>query len=191
MANEVGDQANADDLAEFLSARHPRVRETALWGNGTLPLEFHTYLSQALPPVRYVSSVRALVFRGDEILVSCNENDLHIVPGGRLEAGESIEQALHREVREETGWTISELRMVGFIHFHHLAAKPAGYAYPHPDFLQLVYRAETLAHDPSAMLVDEYEWCGFRLCAISEIPALPLPAGQRVLFDEALRMHNS
>lgn len=156
-----------------------------------MPLEFHTYLSQALPPVHYVTSVRALVFRGDKILVSCNEADIHIVPGGRLEAGEGFEQALRREVREETGWIISEPRLLGFIHFHHLAAKPAGYSYPHPDFIQLVFQAEALAHDPSVRLIDEYEWCGFRLCALAEIPALALPAGQMVLFEEALRMHDS
>ena len=52
------------------------------------------------------------------------------MPGGRLEAGESPEDALRREVAEETGWTISRLRRIGFRHFRHLTPKPDDWTYP-------------------------------------------------------------
>lgn len=50
---------------------------------------------------------RGIVLRGDEILMSREENsDYWLIPGGGLEAGETLAQCCEREVREETGCVV-------------------------------------------------------------------------------------
>ncbi len=66
--------------------------------------------------------VAALVNRGDDYLFirqnkvgGAYPGTLHI-PGGGLEAGEAPEEAIRRELREETGMEIKNLRAVNFDH---------------------------------------------------------------------------
>ena len=50
---------------------------------------------------------RGIVLRGDEILLSREENtDYWLIPGGGLEAGETLAQCCEREAREETGCAV-------------------------------------------------------------------------------------
>ena len=57
----------------------------------------------------------ALLPRDGQVLVTCQygpEPDIQL-PGGGIDAGESALPALHREVYEETGWSISRPRRLG------------------------------------------------------------------------------
>ena len=57
----------------------------------------------------------ALIRRGDRVLLThqaAPEPEFQL-PGGGIDRGESAPAALHREVREETGWTIGALRRIG------------------------------------------------------------------------------
>ena len=47
-------------------------------------MRVRTYLTTTLPPLDLVSSVRALVRQGDQILVVHDPVSLHILPGGRV-----------------------------------------------------------------------------------------------------------
>lgn len=95
------------DAASFLNqlaSLQPLTEEYATWGDGIIKLRIKSYLSDEEPPLELVSSVRAIVFQNDTILVTRNANGSHIVPGGRREAGGDLEKTVRRELLEETGW---------------------------------------------------------------------------------------
>ncbi|MER5172118.1 NUDIX hydrolase [Thioclava kandeliae] len=57
----------------------------------------------------------ALLCRGDQVLLTHQAAPVpeFQLPGGGIDPGESAIAALHREVREETGWGIAEIRRIG------------------------------------------------------------------------------
>jgi NAD+ diphosphatase len=87
---------------------------------------------------RISPSIIVLIYRGDEILMARGP---HFPPGsygliaGFVEAGETIEDAVHREVSEEVALSIKNLRYFG------------SQAWPFPDSLMIAFTAEYAAGD--------------------------------------------
>jgi ADP-ribose pyrophosphatase YjhB (NUDIX family) len=69
-------------------------------------------------PTRPYLAVSAAVFRDGRVLIVRRArppaHGLYTLPGGGVELGETLEQAVVREVREETGLAIAPLGLVGF-----------------------------------------------------------------------------
>ena len=142
-------------LEQFLSSQRAVADERQTWGD--LRLQVRAYLTGQLPPLDWITSVRAIVRRAAEIVVVRDPERHHIFPGGRRETGESLEQTLRREILEETGWEIGSPRLLGLMHVHHLTAQPANYPYPYPDFVQLIFVADALHYQAVAKETDGYE----------------------------------
>ena len=173
-----------DDLAEFLSPLTPFAEETVTWPNVTLRMA--CYLTKRMPPRRYVTSVRAIVIDGDQVLVVQDPNNRHVMPGGMLKPNETPEDTLRREVFEETGWSLVWFRPIGVLHFTHIDPMPEGWRYPFPDFLQIVYAGSAGAYHPELKQGNGYE-LGSEFVPVAEARKLPLDAGQQVFIDTALR----
>jgi 8-oxo-dGTP diphosphatase len=69
-------------------------------------------------PTRPYLAVSAAIFREGRVLIVRRgrppAHGLYTLPGGGVELGETLEEAIIREVREETGLEIVPLELVGF-----------------------------------------------------------------------------
>jgi ADP-ribose pyrophosphatase YjhB (NUDIX family) len=69
-------------------------------------------------PTRPYLAVSAAIFRDGRVLIVRRArppaHGLYTLPGGGVELGETLEQAVIREVREETGLAIAPLALIGF-----------------------------------------------------------------------------
>ena len=115
--------------------------ESMVWHGGEIRLVVSSYVSDELPPRDFITSVRTLVFHGDNILLMQNRDRVHILPGGRVEPGETLQEALRREILEEAGIEIACSERLGFVHLRHETPRPPQYPYPYPDFFWLIYRS--------------------------------------------------
>jgi NAD+ diphosphatase len=112
---------------------------------------------------RIAPAMMTLVKKGDAILLARN---IAVPPGGRmsalagfLEPGESVEDAIHREVREEVGVEVKDLRYF------------ASQSWPFPHSLMIAFTAEyaggELRCDPAE--IAEALW----FCPGDKLPGLP------------------
>ena len=174
-----------DSMLElFLAGRTPLAFETATWE--TLDLEISYYASDELPPDHLITSVRAVVLTSEHVLVIREPTgDEHIVPGGRRRVGESLEDALRREVLEETCWTVADLSILAVGHFHITSDVPEDYPYPSPDFLQLIYLTTPLEFQDQRTIEDDWV-AGCEMLPLDSLHERPISKPQRLLLAHAV-----
>ena len=148
-------------------------------------MELSGYLCSETPPVDFVSSVRAVVFKEGSVLVMRNLDGPHILPGGRVEKGETLEETLHRELLEEAGVEIEVMAQIGVVHFRHTTPKPKDYPYPYPDFLWPVHVASFVDDRPDAKVQDDYE-ISSRFLPLGEVREMKLGEHERAFLEVAV-----
>jgi 8-oxo-dGTP pyrophosphatase MutT (NUDIX family) len=177
-----------DRLVAWLQRHEPVCEDTANWFDGRVRLQVTLYLTDDLPPLEFVTSVRCLVFKGpDAVLVQRDISSVHILPGGRREGAESLDSTLRREVLEETGWALRDPVLLGVLHFRHLTPRLPDDRHPYPDFLQVVFAADADMFLPDAKLDDGHEVDStFR--SLNQLHELELPEAQRLVLEAGLRL---
>ena len=125
-------------------------------------------------------AVSVAVVRGDTVLLVKRARQpsqgLYAFPGGKVETGETLEQAVQRELLEETGLTATAYRPLREIHID-------GRSDGHPvDYLLTVFGAAYAGGE--AMASDDAETAAFY--TLSEMTALPLAGSVFAVAEELL-----
>ena len=111
---------------------------------------------------RLSPSIIVLVSRGDRILLARNAawgpSGFYSTLAGFIEPGESVEEAVHREVFEEVGISIQNLRYLG------------SQSWPFPNSLMLGFHAE---YESGEFRFQEDEIADAQWFKIDELPKLP------------------
>lgn len=171
------------DLEAFL-ALTPDATEQWHWPTLGLRFDVNGYLTTLEPPLDLVVSVRAVALRGDQVFVFESEGATHLVPGGRREPGETPDEALVREIREETGCAIvGTPTRLAVLHLRNRTPRPREFKYPYPDSLQWVFVAEVAgAATPS----DDPFVDNGRFVTFEEARSLVTSGAEKVLLEAAL-----
>lgn len=129
---------------------------------------------------RPIATVGALLFDADDriLLVRAPKwSGLYAIPGGKIEHGETQETALHREVLEETGLRLGDVR---FVCVQDCIESPEFHAPRH--FLLINFVARVV----SGTLRLNEEATEARWVTLEESLALPLNTPTRILVREVL-----
>ncbi len=115
----------------------------------------HNLLQKNGYPNQPVVAVGAIVFRNNRVLLvrrgQAPSQDLWAIPGGRVELGETLQEAAEREILEETGITIRALDPVyTFDYIERDGSAPPRFHYVIIDLIAEYVRGETRAGDDAA-----------------------------------------
>lgn len=138
-------------LPNDLYLKAGKCQEILYWDQNTQfcgvcgsPMKMHTDISKRCTNCgkevwpQLATAIIVLIHRGDEVLLVHARNfkgDFYGLVAGFVETGETLEEAVHREVMEETGITITNLRYFG--------SQP----WPYPCGLMVGYNADYVDGD--------------------------------------------
>jgi 8-oxo-dGTP diphosphatase len=130
-------------------------------------------------PKKPVVGVGAVILDGDKILLEQRKNEPSkgkwSVPGGLVELGESLEEAVVREVKEETGLDVYEPRLVDVVNYVSFGERGGVmYHYVIVDYLVTVGSGKPKAASDAAAL----KWVPF-----NELELYDLTASFRQFFE--------
>lgn len=125
------------------------------------------------PTPHYNVAVGAIFNAAGELLIGLRPpkgllGGLWELPGGKMEAGETAEEALVREAREELAIDIAVGEPLGTVH----------HAYTHFKVTLHAYVCRWMAGEPRAIAVDEFRWV-----SVDALDQYPFPRANKTLLE--------
>lgn len=123
-------------------------------------------------------SVSALIFDGERVLLAHRRAiDWWNLPGGAIDPGETIDEGLRREVREETGLEIEVGQLVGV------------YSKPRKQEIVLSFRCHVIGGELNAIGDDDIDES--RYFATDDLPTNTLPKHRERVMDALLNQERA
>jgi 8-oxo-dGTP diphosphatase len=116
--------------------------------NGSQQTEHRIVLTSESPPFEHVTAAMALAFEGERFLLADLVQRGLDIPGGHVSDGETPEEAMRREVYEETGARLGPARVLAYEQFKLLGPKPPDFPFPYPDSFLVFFYAQVESLDP-------------------------------------------
>ena len=113
-------------------------------------------------------SIRAIIVRDGRLAMQCSQEGEYKIPGGGQEPGENYEQTLIREVKEETGLTLTSYRFRALITFVSDQLEPE---------MMCLFTADAFTGDLITCSEGDLKWVDK-----SEVPNLPTWEGDAIFL---------
>jgi 8-oxo-dGTP diphosphatase len=141
-------------------------------------------MAAIVQPIRPQIAVSAAIFRDGKVLLTRRARSpakgFYSLPGGRVEFGESLHQALAREIDEETGLDIDIIGLAGWREVLPAAAGAGHY-------LIMSFAARWVAREPVLNdELDDYRWIAPE--ALAGLGDLKLTGGLEEVIQSAHRL---
>ena len=173
-------------LSKELYLKAGKCHELLYWDNNTkfcgvcgAPMKIHTDISKRCTNCgkevwpQLATAVIVLVHRDDEVLLVHARNfktDFYGLVAGFVETGETLEEAVHREVEEETGIKIKNIRYFG------------SQSWPYPCGLMIGFNAD---YDSGSIQLQRSELSKGAWFTKDNLPTIPEPLSiARMILDD-------
>ncbi|WP_339787383.1 NUDIX domain-containing protein [uncultured Imperialibacter sp.] len=130
-------------------------------------------------------TVGAIIFNPENKVLLCKSKkwgDKYVFPGGHIELGEKMEDALVREVKEETGLDIFDIQLISLQEAVYSDTFEAQKHFIFIDFLCKTNSSDVVLNDEA----EEFEWV-----SLEEIESYDLGGFTRRFFEELKAEHST
>lgn len=151
-----------------------------------MPHDYKVMMAQPVPDPSLATAAFLLPFHKGQLLMVQGRNESWNFVGGHVERGESLEEAISREVFEETGTSPAYMAYLGYIELNlHGEVPPAGWRYPFPtSYLSFYWGA--FAGDETGALPCQAEGKSVQFVAPDKALKRPSVQDIEVIYKEAL-----
>ena len=125
------------------------------------------FLPAKMPPDLPVTAVKIYVFQENRLLLAQIRTRGWDLPGGRIEMSETAEEAVVRELKEETGASVSRFKLIGYLKVTNEKENERNRTYPKVSCI-LVYKGVGL-------MIDQYHRFQLEATASQLVPYNELP----------------
>lgn len=148
------------------------------------PSEGRLYITDEMPPRAVCGSAFGFAFDADQILLTRLKSRDWDIPGGRIEVGETSEQAAVREVWEEACARVKIVGLLGIQELEILGPRPANHRWSYPLSVQVYFLCQIEELLPFADNVESLERGFF---VPEDARRVPTMVNHAAIYEEALR----